>query len=67
MYGWVRDELWAFPTGIAVFGAFAVYQIYRYTYAPSGWLLALTVLDVAVILLTLAEWRRVRESGLPNH
>ena len=61
VYGLVRDELWAFPTGIAVFGAFAVYQIYRYAHAPSGWLLALTVLDVAVILLTLAEWRRVRE------
>jgi len=61
VYGLVRDELWAFPTGIAVFGAFAVYQTYRYTHAPSGCLLALTVLDVAVILLTLAEWRRVRE------
>ena len=37
-----------------------VYQIYRYVVEPSGWLIALTVLDVAVILLTLAEWRRVK-------
>lgn len=60
VWGLLRDELWAFPTGIAVFGAFGVYQMYRYAIAPSGWLLALTVLDVAVILLTWAEWRRVK-------
>ena len=52
-----------FPTGIAVFGAFGVYQIYRYAIAPSGWLIALTVLDVAVILLTWAEWRRVKNAA----
>ena len=62
VYGLVRDQLWAFPTGIAVFGAFGVYQIYRYAIAPSGWLIALTVLDVAVILLTWAEWRRVKKA-----
>ena len=62
VYGLVRDQLWAFPTGIAVFGAFGVYQIYRYAIAPSGWLIALTVLDVAVILLTWAEWRRVKRA-----
>ena len=62
VYGLLRDQLWAFPTGIAVFGAFGVYQIYRYAIAPSGWLIALTVLDVAVILLTWAEWRRVKNA-----
>jgi uncharacterized membrane protein len=64
VYGLLRDQLWAFPTGIAVFGAFAVYQMYRYAIAPSGgaWLIALTVLDVAVILLTWAEWRRVKQA-----
>jgi len=64
VYGLLRDELWAFPTGIAVFGTFALYQMYRYAIAPSagGWLIALTVLDVAVILLTWAEWRRVKQA-----
>jgi uncharacterized membrane protein len=60
VYGLLRDKLWAFPTAIGIFGAFVMYQIYRYAITPSGWLLALTVLDVAVILLTWAEWRRVR-------
>jgi uncharacterized membrane protein len=62
VYGLLRDELWAFPTAIVVFGAFGVYQMYRYAVAPSGWLIALTVLDVAVILLTWAEWQRVKRA-----
>lgn len=62
VYALVRDKLWAFPTAIVVFGAFGVYQMYRYAITPSGWLIVLTVLDVAVILLTLAEWRRVKRA-----
>ena len=62
VYGLVRDKLWAFPWAIGVFAAFGVYQIYRYFFQPSGWLIALTVLDVVVILLTLAEWRRVKRA-----
>ncbi len=60
VYGLLRAKLWAFPWAMGVFAAFGVYQIYRYIVEPSGWLIALTVLDVAVILLTLAEWRRVK-------
>jgi uncharacterized membrane protein len=60
VYGLVRDKLWAFPWAIGIFAAFGVYQVYRYFVQPSGWLIALTVLDVFVILLTWAEWRRVK-------
>jgi uncharacterized membrane protein len=62
VYALVRDKLWAFPWAIGVFSAFGVYQMYRYAIHPSGWLIALTVLDVLVILLTLAEWRRVKSA-----
>ena len=34
--------------------------MYRYFIQPSGWLIALTVLDVMVILLTWTEWRRLK-------
>jgi uncharacterized membrane protein len=37
--------------------------MYRYVVHPSGWLIALTVLDVFVILLTWAEWQRVKRSS----
>jgi uncharacterized membrane protein len=60
VYALIKDKLWAFPWAIAIFAAFGVYQTYRYFVQPSGWLIALTVLDVIVILLTWAEWQRVK-------
>jgi uncharacterized membrane protein len=60
VYALLKGKLWAYPWAMAVFAGFGVYQIYRYFVHPSGWLIALTVLDVAVILLTWAEWRRLR-------
>jgi len=60
VYALIKDKLWAFPWAIGIFGAFGIYQTYRYVMHPSGWLIALTVLDVIVILLTWAEWQRVK-------
>jgi len=57
VYMLLRRRLWAYPTAVAVFAAFGVYQIYQYTYSHSPFMLALTVLDVAVIVLTAWEWR----------
>ncbi len=61
VYALIRDKLWAFPWAMGVFTAFVVYQMYRYFVQPSGWLIALTVLDVIVILLTWAEWQRLKQ------
>ena len=62
----LRRRLWAYPTAIAVFAAFGVYQVYQFSYSRSLLLLALTVLDVAVIVLTAWEYRiltsRAREA-----
>jgi uncharacterized membrane protein len=66
VYGLLRSKLWAYPTAIVVFAAFGVYQMYRYVIAPSGWLIALTVLDAGVILLTWAEYRRLRVNRIPE-
>jgi uncharacterized membrane protein len=63
VYALIKDKLWAFPWAIGIFGAFGVYQMYRYFMHPSGWLIALTVLDVMVILLTWAEWQRVKRAS----
>ncbi len=52
----LRDKLWAYPTAIIVFALFIVYQIYRYTYTHSVFLILLTVLDLAVIWLTWHEY-----------
>ncbi|MGH9737017.1 MAG: DUF2127 domain-containing protein [Candidatus Acidiferrales bacterium] len=50
------NELWAYPLAIFVFGAFTVYQIYRYAHTHSLALLILTVFDAAVVWLTWEEY-----------
>lgn len=51
------NGLWAYPVAIFVFGAFSVYQIYRYNHTHSPALLLLTIFDLAVIWLTWEEYR----------
>jgi len=58
VYALLKDKRWAFPWAIGIFTAFGIYQIYRYFVQPSGWLIALTMLDVIVIALAWAEWQR---------
>jgi uncharacterized membrane protein len=56
----LRGRLWAYPVSIAAFGAFIAYQLYRYTFTHSPFLLALTVIDIVVVALVVAEWRARR-------
>jgi uncharacterized membrane protein len=55
-----RRRLWAYPAAIAVFAAFGAYQMYRYFVSPSLAMIALTVLDVIVIVLTWMEYGRLK-------
>ena len=54
-----RRKLWAYPAAIVIFSAFGVYQMYRYFLSPSFAMIALTVLDVIVIVLTWIEYHRL--------
>ena len=58
----LRKLKWAYPTAIVAFAIFLAYQIYRYSQTHSGWLLALSALDLAVIVLTWLEYKRLRAS-----
>ena len=63
------NKLWAYPLTIAVFSAFAVYQVFRFTHTHSWTLIVLTVFDVLIILLTWNEYRRqqdLRRSAEPK-
>lgn len=60
VFGLLRERLWYFPVALGVFTLFIVYQLYRYTFTHSAWLLALTVIDLIVLSLTWHEWRRLR-------
>jgi uncharacterized membrane protein len=51
---------WAYPAAIVAFCIFLVYQLYRYTHTHSPLLLALSVVDVIVIILTWIEYVRLK-------
>jgi uncharacterized membrane protein len=55
-----KEKRWAYPIAMVVFSWFIIYQSYRYLIHPSLVLLFLNDLDLAVIILTLLEWRRLR-------
>jgi uncharacterized membrane protein len=58
--GLLLERRLAYPAAIAAFGLFLVYQLYRYSHTASPELLALSVLDIVVIMLTYLEYRRLR-------
>ena len=53
----LKKKLWAYPTAIIVFGLFMVYQVIRYTYTHSIWLIIFTVFDALVIWLIFHEYK----------
>jgi uncharacterized membrane protein len=63
--GLLREKLWYYPVALAVFGAFIVYQLYRFTDTHSAWLLVITAVDVAVIVLTWHEYRYLHSRHTP--
>jgi uncharacterized membrane protein len=58
----LRSKLWAYPAAILIFAAFSAYQIYDFVISHSIVMLVLTILDVVVIVLTWAEYGRLRHS-----
>ena len=58
----LKRHLWAYPAAMVVFALFGIYQMYRYTHTHSSWLVALTVLDIFVIVITWLEYRRLEVS-----
>lgn len=58
----LREKLWAYPWMIAVLLAFIGYQAYKIALNPTAGLIALTVFDIAIVLLTWREYVRHRRS-----
>ena len=59
--GLLREKLGYYPAAIAIFVLFVMYQIYRYTFTHSIWLLLITLLDIVVIWLTWHEYTYMRD------
>ena len=58
--GLLRNRLWAYPAAIVFFILFILYQVYRYTYTQSSFLILLTVFDLIVVGLTWHEYKIVK-------
>jgi uncharacterized membrane protein len=56
VFNLLKKKLWAYPTSMVVFGLFMIYQIIRYTYTHSVWLIVFTVFDALVIWLVWHEY-----------
>ena len=61
----LMNKLWAYPCTITVLLIFIGYQLYRIALHPSVGLIALTVFDAVIVVLTWREYRRLtgRSSG----
>ena len=57
-YNLYRDRLWAFPVSIAFTSLFLVYQLYRLSHTHSLFLLAVSIFDVAFMVVTYHEYKR---------
>lgn len=60
VYSLLKRRLWAYPAAIVFFALFIAYQLYRYTYSHSIWMILLSILDLAVIGLTWWEYRHLK-------
>jgi uncharacterized membrane protein len=58
--GLATNRLSSYPAAILVFAGFTVYQLYQLSQQYSLFLEAVTVLDVIVILLVIAEYMHMR-------
>jgi uncharacterized membrane protein len=64
--GLLREKLWAYPASFVVFGAFILYQLYRYSFTGDVGLILLSIFDLFVIYLAAHEYRLLRKH-LPTH
>jgi uncharacterized membrane protein len=60
--GLLWERLWAYPAALAVLGAFCGYQVYRLFAKHSLVLGTVTLLDLVILALIWAEYRRLRKS-----
>jgi uncharacterized membrane protein len=59
----LRNRLWAYPWMISVLLVFIAYQVYRLIRSPTAGMMALTIFDLVVTVLTVIEYRRHQARG----
>ena len=59
--GLLGRRLWSYPVSLWFLAAFIVYQVYRFLFTHSLWLIALTILDLIVAFLIWREYEQIRQ------
>jgi uncharacterized membrane protein len=58
--GLLKNKVWAYPVSLLMFALFILYQLYRFYFTHSLWLVALTIFDLIVIWLVWHEYNRLQ-------
>ena len=61
--GLLLRRRWAYPAAIVAFFLFVIYQLYRYLHTHSPSLLALSIVDMLVIIVTWIEYKRLKATN----
>ena len=56
----LKKKLWAYPIGIAFFAVFGLYEVYRFSYTGSLWLILFACADFLLTILTFHEYRKIK-------
>ena len=65
--GLLKGKLWSYPASLVVIGLFILYQLYRFSYTHGAGLIALTALDIVVMVLVWHEYGLARRHLSANH
>ncbi len=57
VFALLKNKLWAYPLSLLVFGLFIAYQLYRFAYTHSPFLILLTLFDLVVMWLIWHEYK----------
>lgn len=60
--GLMRNKMWAYPATMVIFTAFVFYQTFEMYFSPSILLVAITVIDIFVVLLIGREYQTRKEA-----
>src|SRR5260370_13770904 len=59
--GLLGRRLWSYPVSLWFLAAFIVYQMYRFVFTHSLWLIALAIVDLIVAFLICREYQQLRK------
>ena len=58
-----KNKLWAYPLSIIFFSFFIFYQIYRFVFTQSPWLILFTIFDILVVWLVWHEYLSLKKNA----